>query len=473
MGKVVLINPPTKASKERQFARTREPRLGLAYLAAYLEKQDIQPEIADAKFEGLSFSQVVDRVKKQTTDLVGITAYTPDIVDAAKLATELKRELPHNPIVIGGAHATALPVETMEQFPCFDFLIYGEGEITLAELVLALSGKKGMEDVKGLVFRGREIKQNEPRPLITNLDELPFPAWHIFPSLRQYPVLSSRGCPFRCIFCSRVLGNKLRLRSAQNIVDELETIYDNYHPERISFHDDTFGVNHRHTYELLDLIIEKGLSKKVKFDVTTRVDTVNYELLKKLKEAGFTAVGLGVESGNQQILSNINKGITLEQAEKAVAAANKAGLHTNAFFILGHPNETKQTINDTINFAAKLDTTRANFGIMVPYPGTEIARMAEKGEGNYRLLSRNWADYGKQVGAALELTNISRKELERLQLKGYIKFQVSHISLSKLRRFFRDLSFSAIIGYLIGVLPRWVSIRRAKRKIEKRLLSNE
>lgn len=473
MSKVVLTNPPTEASKERQFARTREPRLGLAYLAAYLERQGVQTEVIDAKFEGLSFSQVVDRGKKQTPDLVGITAFTPDIVDAARLATDLKRELPHTPVVIGGAHATALPVQTMEQFHCFDFLIYGEGEITLNELVLALSGKKAMEDVRGLVFRSKEIKQNEPRPLITNLDELPFPAWHLFPPLRQYPVLSSRGCPFKCVFCSRVLGNKLRLRSAQNIIDELQSIYDNYHPERISFHDDTFGINHRHTYELLDLIIKSGLSKKVKFDVTTRVDTVNYELLKKLKEAGFTAVGLGIESGNQQILNNIGKGITLEQSEKAAAAAKKAGVHTNAFFILGHPNETRETIRDTIKFAAKLDTTRVNFGIMVPYPGTEVARLAEKGEGNYRLLSNNWADYGKQVGAALEMRDISRRELERLQLRGYIEFQLHNISLSKLRRFFRDLSFSAIVGYLTEVLPRGLSIGRGKSKIEKRVLPDE
>jgi len=462
-GRVILITPPLRASKERQYAKMGQPRLGLGYLAAYLTNQDINVEIIDAKFQGLNFRQVIDRIKERPADLIGITALTPEIVDAATLATGLKQELPDSLIVIGGPHANALPVQTLQEFPWFDFLVYGEGEITLYELVLALGGKKTMEEVKGLVFRGNGIKLNEPRPYLNNLDELPFPAWHLLPRAEQYPILAARGCPFRCIFCARTLGNKVRLRSPRNIVDEMEVLYENYHPGSIGFNDDTFGMNRRHSHELFDLIKERGLATKVKWYVETRVDVVDFEFLRRLKEAGCPTIGFGIESGNEKALDAIGKGTTLEQAERAVTLAKKARLRTHSFFILGHPYETEQTARDTIDFALRLNTSRANFGIMVPYPGTEIARMVERGEGNYRVLSRDWADYGKQIGNVLELTALSRTRLEQLQFTGYVKFYLLNgFSFDKLRRLLKLVGWRSIIAYGFWILSRSLHLRRAR-----------
>ncbi|MBI2857785.1 MAG: B12-binding domain-containing radical SAM protein [Chloroflexi bacterium] len=453
--KVALINPPVRSSKEKQYSRMGEPRLAVAYLAAYLESKDLAPIVMDAKFAGLSCEQVVAGLRSERPDLIGLTAFTGDLDDAAYLAAWAKKELPGARVVVGGPHATALPRLTMEEFPVFDFLVYGEGEITLHQLVLALQGKQPMDEIPGLVFRvDGDIRVNSPRSFIANLDEMPYPAWHLFPRSSQYPIEASRGCPFRCKFCCRITGNKIRLRSPLNVVDEMEMVLRRYRPRRFSFHDETFGVNRRHTYELLDLMVKRGIGSKVKWNVTTRADVVDMEFLKRLKEAGCTSIGLGIESGNQKILDGIGKGTTLEKIEQAVVMAKKANLHTNSFFILGHPYETRQTIQDTIDFAVRLNTTRVNFGIMVPFPGTEIAAMAERGEGNYRLLSRRWSDYGKQIGDALELTNLSRAQLERWQLSAYLQFYIHRPSLSKMARLTKEVGLKAVMSYAFRLTSR-------------------
>lgn len=453
---VILINPPVCKIKEWHYERTKYPRLGLGYLAAYLEQQQVNCKVIDVKFEGLEFNEVLKIVRESSPLLVGITAMTPEIIDAARLAESIKKDLPGVSIVIGGAHAYALPVRTLEEFNCFDFLIYGEGEISVYELVLALRRKKRLEEIDGLVFRENgKINCNKPRELLKDLDILPFPAWHLFPVAEVYPIMASRGCPFRCVFCMRTSGNKIRTRMPEKIIEEMCSVYEKYKSKEFDFYDETFGIDSKQTYRLLDLIIQKGLPKKITWEVQTRVDVVDCHLLKKMKEAGCTWVDFGIESGNKEILKLTQKNITLEQAEKAVTWAKKAGLKTRSFFILGQPYDTKKTMKDTIDFGAKLNTDTLALGIMVPYPGTKVAEMAEKGEGNYRLLSRNWADYNKQIGNALEMKDVSRKELERLQLWGYVKFYMYNFSFSKIREIFKLTNFRTIFNWLIRIALRW------------------
>jgi anaerobic magnesium-protoporphyrin IX monomethyl ester cyclase len=183
--------------------------------------------------------------------------------------------------------------------------------------------------------------------------------------------------------------------------------------------DETFGLNKERAFRLLDMMIERGLHKKFSWFVQTRADVVTEALLKKMHEAGCYGIGLGVESGNREILAYTNKRITLEQAERTNALAKSIGLETTTFFILGHPNETRQTIHDTIRFAVRLNGTVPVFGVMIPYPGTEIYNLARRGEAGYRLVARSWEDYNKQFGKALELKDISRRRLKYYQLMGY------------------------------------------------------
>ncbi|MDP2928548.1 MAG: radical SAM protein [Candidatus Omnitrophota bacterium] len=197
-------------------------------------------------------------------------------------------------------------------------------------------------------------------------------------------------------------------------------------------------------------MIKKGLSKDIRWSATTRVDSVDKDLLQKMKEAGCDHIEFGVESGNREILKKIKKGITIEQAANAVRIAKDLKLHTEIGFILGHPDETAETAYQTIYLASMLNTNYVQLGIMVPYPGTEVADMAKNGLGGYKLLSNDWSDYNKQLGNALELKNLSRKDLERIQFAGYLKLFIFNRRYKDLLLFLLDFhreAFAFIRNY--------------------------
>jgi radical SAM superfamily enzyme YgiQ (UPF0313 family) len=205
-------------------------------------------------------------------------------------------------------------------------------------------------------------------------------------------------------------------------VQELEHLAAEYRPREIIFYDETFTLNRRRVVAILELMIERGLHKRFTWVAQTRVNECDEELLALMARAGCREIDFGIESGNASILARIGKGISLDEARRAVRAAQGVGIEVVTLFILGHPGETSQTAKDTINFAVELNADRLALGIMVPYPGTEVARMAQAGEGGYRLLSLRWADFDKYLGDALELDTLSRRDLERLQIWGYLKF---------------------------------------------------
>ncbi len=415
------------------------PHPGLAYIAAYLRSKGIDCKVYDAKFDPdlFDFDDLKRRLLEDEPDIIGFTAMTHEIDYTAEAAVEIKKISPESVIVIGGVHVTALPRETLLNYPVFDIAVFGEGEHTAYELAKAFEQGLGLEAIAGIVFRrGDDLQVNESREWIRNLDELPFPAWDLFPRAKEYPVLTSRGCPFQCVFCMRVLGNKLRKRSAESVVEEIERMVRDFDSRRILFRDQTFGIDRKHLQELLDLLIAKGLHRKIKWMAQTRVDLVDYEILLRMKEAGCDQIDFGVESGNPDILKIIRKGITPEVAVNAVALAKKVGLECNSFFIIGHPFETFQTVQDTVNLAIKLNTTNVAFGIMVPYPGTEVYQMAKKGVGGYRLISKDWRDFNKTIGDALDLRQLDRKTLERLQLLAYFKFYLFNFRIMDLMKLF-------------------------------------
>jgi anaerobic magnesium-protoporphyrin IX monomethyl ester cyclase len=425
--KVVLINPPPRRRVE-QHDSCKYPHLGLAYIAAYLKNRGIEVQVIDAKLEGLGMEHVERKLVHARPDVVGITAMTHEIPQAGEVAAVAKKHIADVLTVIGGVHATALPQRTISEFPSFDVAVFGEGEITLHELIQSVSGGKSYDGIKGIAYRTPDgVRQNEPRALIANLDELPHPAWELFPPAEDYPIMTSRGCPFHCNFCMRVMGNKLRRRSARNVFAELKNIIDTYHTRNIHFLDETLTIDRERLNELLDMMLAEGLHTEIIWDAQSRSDVAEYPLFKKMRDAGCTWLGFGVESGNEKILKASGKAITLDQAEKAVKIAKKAGIKTDGYFILGHPYETKQTAMDTINFATKLNPTRITIGIMTPYPGTEIFEMATKGEGGYKLISSDWSDYNKNIGNSLEMTTLSRKDLERLQMLGYTRFYLFNL----------------------------------------------
>jgi radical SAM superfamily enzyme YgiQ (UPF0313 family) len=425
-----------------QGAWYRMPLLGLGYLAGYLRARGVKAGIVDAMFDRLSLEETVRRVVDAAPRLVGLTAMTHEIRRAAEVARAIRRRLPGARFVIGGPHCTALPERTLEEFEVFDFGVFGEGEETLLELWSALVRGEGesagvLERISGLVWRrDGQAARNKARPWIRDLDALPQPAWDLYGPSEVYQIFASRGCPFQCIFCMRVLGDEVRFRSPRSVVDEFEAVVERYHPRQIDFSDETFTLRRGWTLEICDELIRRGLHRCVRWFANGRVNTVDEELLRRMREAGCVRIGFGIESGNEEILRAAHKGTTTAQVEKAVAACKRVGLEMEAFYILGFPGETRRTALDTIGLAARLNTTTAAFGIMVPYPGTRVAEMAERGEGGYRLLSRDWSAYDKHLGDALELATLSRRELERLQARAYLWFYLRNLRVADLFRFF-------------------------------------
>lgn len=434
--KVALVLPPAENVSEKKDTPTHQ-HVGLGYLASVLEKNGISVKIIDAKLDRMSFNDTVKAISSSGANVLGFTAMTHEINTAGKLAKRIKEEAPKTIIVIGGVHVTALPVETLKAYEAFDLGVLGEGEISFVELLRRIEKNNfDFSGIKGIVYRkDKEILLSHPAERIKDLDTLPFPAWHLFPNATEYIIITTRGCPFSCVFCMQAMGRQPRKRSALNVVEEMEKVILERKPRRFLFFDETFTLDKKHVYDICDLLIKKGISRVISWSATTRVDNIDRDILLKMKEAGCDHIEFGVESGNKDVLKRIRKGITLEQAERAVRLAKDLGLHNEIGFIIGHPNETLQTAYETLSFASKLNADIVQLGIMVPYPGTEVALMAREGRGGYNVISDNWSEYNKQLGNALEMENLSRKDLERLQLIGYLKLFVYNRRYLDLLRF--------------------------------------
>lgn len=434
--KIALVLPPAEYLAEKKDT-PKYQHIGLGYLASMLETKGFWVKIIDVKLERMKFKNTLEAIKSIRPDILGITAMTHEINIAAEIAKAAKSLLPKIFTVIGGVHLTALPVETLRAYGHFDIGIVGEGEYSFCDIAVSINDKKyDFSHIRGVVYRnGSDILLSQTAEKVENLDSLPFPAWHLFPMATEYIIITSRGCPYSCIFCMQASGHKIRKRSIGNIVGEIEKVLAERSPERFLFYDETFTLDRTRVFEICDSIIKMNMPRQMRWSVTTRVDCVDKDLLMKMKEAGCDHIEFGIESGDQEVLDRINKRITLKDAEYAVSIAKELGFHTEGAFILGHPNETLKTAYKTICFAAKLNPHIVQLGIMVPYPGTAVAQMAREGKGGYKIISDNWSDYNKQLGNALELEELNRSDLERLQLIGYVKLFIYN------RRFMDFLKF--------------------------------
>jgi radical SAM superfamily enzyme YgiQ (UPF0313 family) len=366
--------------------------LGLAYLAAVLQRDGHQVRVIDAAVLNLSDEQIAGEVRQFHPHLIGITTLTPRYRIALSLASKLKAEF-DVPILIGGSHVTALPEETMRN-RCFDFAAVGEGETTMVELARAMEKHQDLSKVKGIVYRqGDEVVMTESRPLIDDLDTIPFPARDLLPSLGKYrpspasykrlpqaTMMTSRGCPYRCAFCDRsVFGNRARTRTARNVVDEMELLVTKYGAREIRFWDDIFNIDQQRVIDICEEVLSRKLD--VPWTCLARANHMNAQVLEAMAKAGCWQVDYGIESGNQTILNGIVKGQTLDQVERVVKMTRKAGIGVRGFFMLALPGETESTMRDTIQFAKRLDLTSAVFHVTTPFPGTDLFNIArETGE---------------------------------------------------------------------------------------------
>jgi len=435
--KVLLIQPNFDA-------HIVHPPLGLGYLAAYLEKNNHEVAIFDATLKNASLEQTLLAIKIFLPNLVGITVLSRGHNKAREIINEIKKIFPKLPVVIGGTQVTAAPAEVMADFKA-DFAVIGEGEITLAELVSALGGKNKFSDIDGLAYREKKkIRINHKRKLIENLDKIPFPAWHLMPP-GQYriapilepihaspvaPILTSRGCPYNCSFCASNVTwqRKLRFRSPENVIGEIKLLKEKYGVKEIHFADDNFTMDTKRAEEICDRLIEENIDLPWQCPNGVRIDRLPLSLLRKMKKAGCYAVGLGIESGNQKILDKNSKNLNLKVVPQVLEDLRKVGIESYGFFILGLPGDTKQTINETINFALTNPFDRVWFNLFTPYPGSPAFN---NWLGNRRVGDIDW-DKHDCLTAVVRLRGVSGKELEKLQKVALRKFYLRPRSLFKL-----------------------------------------
>lgn len=432
---VTLINPPITL-QERYGSGIgasggRQAPLGICYVSAFLEENGIDVSIIDAEAEGLDYFQIISRIKKFKSDIIGITSTTVAFHRAIELANKIKEFNSQLPIIIGGPHVTALPEYTIS-FDCFDVGVLREGEITTLELIKAIEQRTELRNVEGIIFRDHkhEAHFTKPREYIQNLDVLPFPARHLLPSINLYlpppmnyrhppvaNIITSRGCPNRCTFCDRnVFGQRYREHSAEYVVSEIEHLIDKYKIKEIAFVDDTFTINKRRLQKIIELMKERDIA--LDWTCMARVNTVSKSLLLEMKKSGCWHISYGIESGNQEILNKIKKGITLEQVKNAIEWSEDAGIHTKGFFIIGNPKESLKIINETINFAKSLPLTDIVVTINTPIPNTEnFETAAQYG----RLDTRDWSKFSYWQPVFVP-HGFDEKRLLYLQKKFYREF---------------------------------------------------
>lgn len=437
MSKILFLNPPHSLSdlyNELGEAGSELPPLGVAILAAVTRQEGYETKILDALALRLSMSETVKRIIAEKPDYLGITSTTMSIYSAAEVAKRVKEANPSIKVILGGPHITAAPEETMKLFPEFEIGVMGEAEETIVELLKFLdSGKKeGLENVNGLLIRKKsEIKFTGKRQPIMNLDRLPFPAWNLLPDLVKYYqpaadslnrgpatlLITSRGCTGQCIFCDRsVFGNLCRCYSADYVIRMIRYLQENYGIRELFIEDDNFILFKTRLKQICERIINEKID--ITWSCLGRVDTIDPELLKLMKKAGCWQINFGCESGSQKILDTLKKGVKVEQIEKAVMMARKAGIDVKGLFMLGNFGETEETVKETLKFIKKIPLTDFHITCFTPLPGAEAYDTANK----YGTFDKDWKKTNMFNAENFTPFGLTKEQLEKYYKKAWRTF---------------------------------------------------
>ncbi len=447
--KITLIFPPSIYQTKQKM-----PPLGIAFLAAVLRENGFKNvSIIDSMAYDYTLEQIVDLLKKDPPDIVGISFGTQIRFSAFNLARLIKKSFPKIIIVAGGPHPTLTPEDTLKHIPQIDVIVRGEGEISFLNLVKAIEAKSDLKDVKGISFRDKKknIVHSPPEEPIKDLDALPLPARDLMPieaynqktyrsKTRCINMITSRGCPYHCVYCSTSTqwGHNIRHRSPENVVNEMEYILKTYpFIKGFRFFDDVFTMDKQRVLDICNLIIERGLN--VAWECEVRANTVNQEIMVAMRKAGCEFVDLGIESGSNQILKNIRKAITVDMAIKAVTIIKQAGIDLKGFLMHALPGETYQDIKKTVFlsryllYKLKIDGTTQSIAVI--YPGTELEKIAKE----LGTLPQNfsWAKYWERKESypplspcihmpIFEQPNLSYKQVFHYVRRAKIVYYLTH-----------------------------------------------
>jgi radical SAM superfamily enzyme YgiQ (UPF0313 family) len=393
--RVFFIYPPTSLinREDRCQVPTKDvavapalPPTDLMYMAAVAEQAGCECRITDYSLDSLSMEHFLNDIRSFRPDYLVMSTTTPTLHDDMRACHEAKRVLPAVRTIAKAAHFLRFNTSVLEQFPDLDMLVRGEPEITVREIV---SGRPP-EDIAGLTWRGHEGPVNNPeRPFIEDLDELPWPARHLIENSRyvrpdtgrvQGIIKVARGCPYNCFFClaTPVSGRKVRRRSPQSVMAEIRHCMDRYGMRDFLFWSDIFNMDRDWVLALCRTIEDSGLS--FTWATNTRADTIDPEMAQSLHRAGCTMVSIGIESGNEEILRKMGKRTNLTVIREAFRTLKRAGLKTFAYYIIGLPWDTRETVGDTIRLAIELDSDYANFFTATAFPGTRFFEYALENE---------------------------------------------------------------------------------------------
>jgi radical SAM superfamily enzyme YgiQ (UPF0313 family) len=393
-------------------------------LAAVTRRKGLDCAVIDASALDMTEQELLQRITSINPDVICISSTTLAIGNANAIAAEVKRRFSTVTIIVGGPHVTAAPLETMTRLPALDIAVVGEGESTIVELLESLQAGKSPAAVQGIIYRnGTKLCDTGRRPLIADLDSLPFPAWDLleeFPErylpapfkVRNLPaatLVTSRGCPNTCMFCDRsVFGSNCHAFSAEYIVRQMAELHQRFGIKEFSFEDDTFITFKNRLQEICERLID--LNMGLSWSCLGRVNHVTDNNLKLMRRAGCWQISFGIESGSQEILELVNKGITLDQVRQAVRLSRDAGIKTKGFFIVGHPGETRETLRMTLDFALDLPLNDISVSLMTPFPGSELYNRANE----FGSFDSNWENMNL-LNAVFVPHGLTRKELECAQ----------------------------------------------------------
>ncbi len=421
--KVALVNPPLPVDIGHH---PLFPPLGLTYMAAVLDQKGFEVKIIDCPVNNFDHDRLKNEISKFNPALVGIGSMTPTIESAFKCAQVTKEATPNSTVVMGGPHATFADEEVLNKEKAVDIIVRGEGEETILELAKQPETQEKLCNIKGITFRkDTKIIQTQNRPFIQDLDSLPLPAYK-FVSVEKYwvagrkllPIITSRGCPYQCSFCvaSQMFGQQFRARSPKKVLDELEWLQNEFGAEGVAFQDDTLTFDRKRAEEICDGIVDRKI--KLHWGCGTRADVVTKELLEKMAKANCDETMFGVESGCTAMRAILKRGVTNQQIENAIKWAKDAGMFVTVSVILGYPGETKQTLQETLDFVAKIEPDDAWLCHATPYPGTHLREIVDK---KGWKMSEDWKTYNT-MNPIFEDPNLPATEIAAMRRQFYNKF---------------------------------------------------
>ncbi|MFA4941967.1 MAG: radical SAM protein [Patescibacteria group bacterium] len=470
--KILIINPPAfKGNDYIREGRCMQTKsswaslwmpLSLAYISSFLRKNGHEIKLIDCIAEKMDVKNLVKVAKDFSPNIIIINTAFPSIKGDMETASELKKILPSTRMAIIGLYPTLFEDRFLKEFTIPDFAVIGEPEWVIKNLVKSLETGEKLDGIDGLVWReGDKIIVNKPQKIEeNNLDELPFPArdllnneaYRLPTDRKKFTLLSvGRGCPFTCNYCvaHTYYGKKFRKREVKSVADEIEECVKKYDIKSFLFWGESFTLDPVYGGDICDEIIKRGL--KIKWSTTSRVDTLNENLLKKMKQAGCILLGLGIESANQEVLDKAKKGIDIEKIKKAIEMVKKAGISSMGHFVFGLVGDTKESAEKTMKFACNSGVDYAQFYCAIPYPKTELGKIAKE---NNWIETEDYSEFDltKSVMRNKDLTS---QQIKKFRDKAYRKFYFRpKILIQSVKEVSSFRSFLEILNFMKWIKPK-------------------